>query len=204
MTSIAAGLTRNGASAMIRRTLTDEPSEERRAEARLAERLAARDPEALREAYDRFGRIIFGFLVNTLRDRSAAEDVQQQVFLEVWQRAPTYDAARARLLTWIMTIARSRAIDQLRRRAPVPVGTLDLDAARGDTVDVVDALVERWRVAGLLERLHPEQAQVLRMRFYDELSQTEIAERIRMPLGTVKMRMVTGLQALRAQLEAES
>lgn len=203
MTAIAATQTPTRAYAMIHAVLTGEISDKRRSEDRLAARLVDRDPDALGEVYDRFGRIIFGFLVNTLRDRSAAEDVQQQVFLEVWQRAPTYDSARARLLTWIMTIARSRAIDQLRRRSPVPVGTIDLDNARAESVDAVDALIERWGVAGMLDRLHPEQALVLRMRFYEELSQTEIAERIQMPLGTVKMRMVTGLNALRELIEAE-
>ena len=168
---------------------------------RLARRLAAGDPGALEEVYRRCGGICFGFLVSTLRDRSAAEDVQQQVFLEVWQRAPDYDPRRASLLTWVMTIARSRAIDQLRRRVPEPAGNLAGVEQGGPAVDEIEELVEQWRFAGLLERLHPDESSVLRMRFYDELTQSEIAERTGIPLGTVKMRMVSGLRRLREQLE---
>ena len=158
-------------------------------------------PGALDEAYQRYGGICFGLLVNTLRDRSAAEDVQQQVFLEVWQRAHSYDSQRAGLLTWIMTIARSRAIDHLRRRIPEPVGNLASAEQARPAIDEIDELVEQWRLAGLLERLHPDEAMVLRMRFYDELTQSEIAERTGIPLGTVKMRMVSGLRRLRGLLE---
>jgi RNA polymerase sigma-70 factor, ECF subfamily len=183
----------------VRRAKTDE--RDGAAEARLATRVAAGDPDALAEVYDRFGAVCFGFLVNTLRDRAAAEDVQQQVFLEVWQRSATYDPERGTLLTWIMTIARSRAIDHLRRRVPEPAGDLGATLETSAATDEIDELVERWRVAALIERLHPDEAAVLRMRFYDELPQTEIAERTGIPLGTVKMRMVSGLKRLRTMLE---
>lgn len=168
---------------------------------RLARRLTNSEPGALDEVYRRYGGICFGLLVSTLHDRSAAEDVQQQVFLEVWQRAGDYDPRRASLLTWIMTIARSRAIDHLRRRVPEPAGNLATAEQGSATVDEVEELVEQWRVAGLLERLHPGESMVLRMRFYDELTQSEIAERTGIPLGTVKMRMVSGLRRLRELVE---
>jgi RNA polymerase sigma-70 factor (ECF subfamily) len=150
---------------------------------------------------------VLGYLINVLGDRGRAEDVHQQVFLEVWQRAPDYDPGRASLLTWIMTIARSRAIDELRRRVPEPrdpdsSATLALTADE-DPENSPEALVERWRVAHMLTRLRPEEAQLLRMRFYDGLSQSEIAERTEIPLGTVKMRMVDALERLRELIEAE-
>ncbi|HEX2467051.1 MAG TPA: sigma-70 family RNA polymerase sigma factor [Solirubrobacterales bacterium] len=191
--------------AIMRLDLSAANSEQPRgdADARLAARLASRDPGALDEAYERYGRICFGFLVNTLRDRPTAEDVQQQVFLELWQRAPTYDSGRGSLLTWIMTIARSRAIDQLRRRIPEPVGSPVAVERNQSAVDETEALVEQWRFAGLLERLHSDEAMVLRMRFYEELTQAEIAQRTGIPLGTVKTRMVTGLKRLRDLLEQE-
>ena len=72
-------------------------------------------------SYAEFGGTVFGYLVKTLGDRGVAEDVHQQVFLEVWKRSPSYDPERAGLLTWIMQIARSRAIDQMRKRIPDPV-----------------------------------------------------------------------------------
>jgi RNA polymerase sigma-70 factor (ECF subfamily) len=180
---------------LVRRADTSEAA--RRKEERLGLALANRDPRALEEVYERYGRACFGFLVNLLRDREAAEDVQQQVFLEVWQRAPTYERERASLLTWIMTIARSRGIDHLRRRVPEPTGTLAGDERLPAADDTTDELVERWRVTALLEGLQPEEAMLLRMRFYDDLPQTEIAERTGIPLGTVKMRMVRALRRLR-------
>src|SRR4051794_41880103 len=91
-----------------------------RAERRLAKRLARREPEALGELYELHGRATFGFLVRAVGERALAEDVQQQVFLEAWQRGERYDPARGGLLTWLLTIARSRALDQLRRRVPRP------------------------------------------------------------------------------------
>lgn len=172
---------------------------------RLIARLERRDRDALSELYDRFGTATFGFLTAILRDRATAEDVQQQVFLEVWQRAALYDPERASVLTWILTIARSRAIDELRRRVPEPrdpsgaVAVLDSshDAAR------VDELVEQWHLAHLLGRLPAGEADVLRRRFYEEQTQTEIAAATGIPLGTVKARMTSGLQGLRRMLEEE-
>jgi RNA polymerase sigma-70 factor, ECF subfamily len=173
----------------------------------LAKALQRRDRAALEGVYGEYAPTVLGYLINALGDRGAAEDVHQQVFLEVWQRAPGYDPDRASILTWIMTIARSRAVDELRRRVPEPrdpgeQGALGL-AEDDDPEQSPDALVERWRVAHLLSRLRPEEAELLRMRFYEGLSQSEIAERTEMPLGTVKMRMVASLRRLRDLIEEE-
>jgi RNA polymerase sigma-70 factor (ECF subfamily) len=173
-------------------------------ERRLAERLAAHDDAAVEQAYARYGRTTFGFLVKALRDRATAEDVQQQVWLEVWQRAGQYDPARASLLTWIMLIARSRAVDQLRRRTPEPHDPTESPALDTPVEPVVDALVEQWHMAHLLRQLPHEEADLLRRRFYEGLSQTEIASATGVPLGTVKMRMVSGLRRLREMMESEA
>jgi len=175
-------------------------------EARLAERLRERDPEALREVHERCARVTFGFLVKAVGDRAAAEDVQQQVFFEVWKRGASFDPDRGALLTWVMTIARSRAIDHLRRRVPQPLdpqeGAAALDAASSE--DRVDELVERWRMRGLLERLPENEARPLRLRFYGGLSQSEIAAREDIPLGTIKTRMFSGLRRLREMIDEEN
>ena len=174
-------------------------------ERRLADRLVRREADALPELYERFGRHIFNFLLVALRDRGTAEDVQQQVFLEAWLRAEAYDSRRASLSTWLTMIARSRAIDQQRRRVPEPsddAGTLAPDGAN-DRERELDALVESWRVAGLLGRLPTDEAALLRMRFYEDLPQTEISERTGIPLGTVKMRMAQGLRRLRDLMDEE-
>lgn len=183
----------------------DRPSS--REERRLAKGLRKRDPEALRAAYERFGRLTFGFLVKALGDRAAAEDVQQQVFLEVWQRGDRYDPGRGALATWLMTIARSRAIDHMRRREPEPrepegvARALDAGGAEGE--DKIDRLVEQWRMRELLDRLPGHEAALLRQRFYLGLTQTEISERDGIPLGTVKTRMVSGLARLRELIDEE-
>lgn len=173
-------------------------------ERRLAERLAAREDGALEHAYERYGRTTFGFLLKALHNRATAEDVQQQVWLEVWQRAGQYDPARAGPLTWVMLIARSRAIDQLRRRIPEPHDPTESPALDTPVEPVVDALVEQWHMAHLLRQLPHEEAELLRRRFYEGLSQTEIASATGVPLGTVKMRMVSGLRRLREMMERET
>ncbi len=171
----------------------------------LAKRLRKRDREALEGVYAEYAPTVLGYLINTIGDRGGAEDVHQQVFLEVWQRAPTYDPERASILTWIMTIARSRAIDELRRRRPEPLDPTDgFDIAEdADPDGSPDVMVERWRIAHLLSRLRSDEAELLRMRFYEELSQSEIADRTDIPLGTVKMRMVGALRRLRDLIEQE-
>ncbi len=175
-----------------------------RAERRLAKRLARRDPEALRELYERHGRATFGFLVRLLGDRATAEDVQQQVFLEAWQRGERYDPARGGLRSWLLAIARSRAIDQLRRRVPEPrdpASTVAL-ADRADEARA-DELLEHWLVVGALDDIPATEAELLRRRFYLGQSQSEIAEATGVPLGTVKSRMVSGLRRMRDALEDE-
>jgi RNA polymerase sigma-70 factor (ECF subfamily) len=172
-----------------------------RAERRLAARLQAGDADALGDAYDAYGAATFGLLVRMLGDRGAAEDVQQQVFTEVWRRAGDYDPRRAGLVTWVLTIARSRAIDHLRRRVPEPRDPQLPDPRMVE--EDADALLERWRVAQLLGRLPEVERALLRLRFYDDLSQSEISAATGIPMGTVKARMVRGLTRLREMIEAE-
>ena len=173
-------------------------------EARLAAALNGRDPEAIADVSRRYGRFITGFLREALPDRGAAEDVFQQVLVEIWKRGPQYDPSRSSLLTWMMTIARSRAIDERRRRRPDPVDPqLVAEAVERPPAEELDELVERWRVAELLGRIQPDEARVLRLRFFDGLAQPEIAERTGIKLGTVKHRMVSGLARMREMIELE-
>jgi RNA polymerase sigma-70 factor (ECF subfamily) len=177
-----------------------------RPERRLAARLARGDESALREIERRDGPLLRGYLAQTLKDPGAAEEVQQQVLLELWQRRLQYDPARSSIASWAMMICRSRAIDYLRRNVPEPRDPQD-DAIWRETVlaqeSVADELAEQWRVAQLVSRLPHEEAELLRLRFQSELSQREIAARTGIPLGTVKMRMVSALGRLREMIEAE-
>jgi RNA polymerase sigma-70 factor (ECF subfamily) len=171
----------------------------------LADALRVRDESALGRIQAELGPLLLGYLTAMLGDRAAAEDVLQVTLLEVWDRGASFDPARASLVTWVMMIARSRAIDQLRRRVPEPrdpasTGT-QLDRAAVTAEDPSEALLEQWRVAELLTRLPAEEAAMLRLRFYDGLPQREIAERMAVPLGTVKMRMVHALERLHRMLD---
>jgi RNA polymerase sigma-70 factor (ECF subfamily) len=166
--------------------------------------LSAGDEGAIEQIYAEYGRVVFGYLRRTLGDPGAAEDVQQQVFTEVWKRGASYDPARSSLLTWIMQIARSRAIDSLRKRTPEPVEVDDnfpTETTDGD--GFTSELNDQWQVAQLLQRLPREESDMLRARFYLGKSQTEIAEESGIALGTVKMRMVDGLRRMRELIEEE-
>jgi len=177
-----------------------------RAERRLQRQLARRDPAAAEAIQAEYGRILLGYLRQVLDDGGAAEDVLQQVLLESWQRGASFDPSRASVLTWLMTIARSRAIDALRRRVPEPrdpvVATALLDRSSVDE-DHASRLAERWQMAHLLSTLSPGHAELLRMRFELGMSQSEIAAQTGTPLGTVKTRMVSALEQLRTYMEQQ-
>ena len=172
-------------------------------ETTIAAALRSGDPSAIDSLWHEYGRTVFAFLVRTIGDRGEAEDVHQQVFVEAWKRRRDYDAGRGKLLTWLMMIARSRAIDNSRRRRPEPKDPTAVEAGLGGHHDPEDEILERWRIAHLLERIPSDEAELLRLRFYEELSQREIAERTAIPLGTVKMRMVQALERLRGLIEQE-
>ena len=165
-----------------------------RAERRLATALRTHDERALRMVHDRYGTAVFGYLVHTLRDHAAAEDVFQQVLTEVWRRGGEYDPTRASLITWVLTITRSRAIDELRRRRPEPFDPVTLPEHPVDAPQ--DAVLDRWRTSHLLSSLARRgEREPLELRFYHELSQREIAERTGLAMGTIKGRMVRGLDS---------
>lgn len=190
-----------GSPAAPRPPLRRQPT---RDEKRLAQRLRRRDRGVLADLYATYGRATFGFLLRALDDRGAAEDVQQQVFLEAWQRGPDYDPRRAAPGTWLMTIARSRAIDHMRRRRPEPVDphvAAGLDAGAPDRA--LAELHDSWWLAATLAELPHDEAEPLRLRFAQGLSQVEIAELLELPLGTVKTRMTRALGRLRVAIEEQ-
>ncbi len=162
----------------------------------LLARVADGDERALRTLHEQYGRSVFGFLQRLLPDRPTAEDVFQQVMIEAWQRAHTFDASRGSIGGWLLLLARSRAIDELRRRRPEPMdphSIADMHVADDDLA----ASMGEWQLAQLLDQLPAEERLVLEMRFRQDLSQSEIAERTGLALGTVKTRMNRGLGRLR-------
>jgi RNA polymerase sigma-70 factor, ECF subfamily len=179
-------------------------------EVALLREVAGGDERAFSLLYDRYSAILFGLLLRILHSRTEAEDVLQEVFLQVWQQARSFDASRGRPFTWMVTLARSRAIDRLRSVASreraaqrsveeetMPVAwqeeSSDDAVIRGERAEVVrDALAE----------LPEEQRQVLLLAYLEGMSQSEIAAARGQPLGTVKTRTRAGLKKLSELLRA--
>jgi RNA polymerase sigma-70 factor (ECF subfamily) len=176
-------------------------------ELRIAAGLRRRDPDAVRALYAEYGPGALALLRDAIHDRSAAEDVYQQVLLEAWQRGRTFDPERASLRTWLATIARSRAIDHLRRRVPEPHDPDDpADRARrdyGGEWEPAARLVDRVTLEQQLDRLAPDEAAVVRLSYQFGLSQRQISVHTGLPLGTVKSRTASALRHLRTMLEDE-
>lgn len=159
---------------------------------------------ALADLYDRYRAILFGLILRILHSQPEAEDVLQDVFVQVWQRASNFDESRGKPFTWLVTLARSRAIDRLR--ALESRGRTATEAVRAVEEDVSDAVGDTFRseqskiVRDALARLSEEQRKVLVLAYFEGLTQSEIAERTDEPLGTVKTRMRSGTIKLRELL----
>jgi len=171
--------------------------------------VARGDEPAFAGVYDRYGPILLGLLLRILRSRPEAEDVLQEVFLQVWQQARSFDPARGRAFTWLVTLARSRAIDRLRsvdsrERAAQRSAEEAPPAAETQTWAEDDAIrAERAEaVRGALAELPEEQRQVLVLAYLEGMTQSEIAAAKGQPLGTVKTRTRTGLKRLSDALRA--
>ena len=166
------------------------------------------DERALAAIYDRYRLILFGLILRILHDRQEAEDVLQETFLQVWRRAADFDESRGRAFTWLVTIARSRALDRLRAlgsRAKLAeeVG----HSPREETGDAAEDALKAEQgtiVRQALAELPEEQRRTLFLAYFEGLTQTEIAARLGDPLGTVKTRMRSGLMKLRELLSNQS
>jgi RNA polymerase sigma-70 factor (ECF subfamily) len=169
--------------------------------------MAGGDEYALSSFYDRSSRLIFGLLLRILNDTGMAEEVLLDVYMQVWRQAAKYDRSRGKTLAWIVTIARSRAIDRLRSSRQEEMRKESLDAKDHGivlTTGFEDPTIapERQRVVrAALDSLPPEQREVIEMAYYLGLSHSEIAARLGQPLGTVKTRTRLGMMKLREQLK---
>jgi RNA polymerase sigma-70 factor (ECF subfamily) len=165
--------------------------------------LVARSEEsALAELYDRFGRVAYGLALRMLRDPALAEDAVQEGFLNVWRNASRFVPERAKASTWILTLVHRRAIDIVRREdrrraealsaAPEPTSTAADESAW--------LRLERERVQAALKQLPDPQREAIELAYYGGFTQSELAERLGQPIGTIKSRMFTGLTHLRELL----
>jgi RNA polymerase sigma-70 factor (ECF subfamily) len=166
--------------------------------------LASRSDEtALGELYDRYGRVAYGLARRVLRDGSLAEDAVQDAFLTVWRQAGTFAAERSKPSTWILTLVHRRAVDLVRREERRRAEPLDQapEPAGGTTTDEEAWIrAQRQVVQEALRKLPPAQREVLELAYYGGFTQSQLAERLGQPLGTIKSRMFTALAGLRTIL----
>jgi RNA polymerase sigma-70 factor (ECF subfamily) len=170
----------------------------------LIARCALGDRDAFRTLYERSSPHIYASLLRLLRRRDAAEDVLQEVFVAVWRRAGDYRADKGRPLTWLISIARYRALDILRRERRVVPMDEDIDTVDESTTeerDIVDGRSAN-RLDACLEKLGPEQRQCVRLAYVDGLTHSDIAQQVSAPLGTVKSWLRRSLQALKQCMDA--
>ena len=164
--------------------------------------VARADEEALAELYDRFGRVAYGLALRIVRDPSLAEDAVQDGFLTVWRSASHFVAERAKASTWILTLVHRRAVDVVRREQPRRAAPLE--AAPQPTVESTEEQawlqLQRDRVQEALRRLPDKQREALELAYYGGFTQSELADRLGEPLGTIKSRMFSGLARLRELL----
>ena len=167
--------------------------------------VARADEDALAELYDRVSRIAYGLALRVLRDERHAEDAVQEAFLQVWRSAATFRAERAKASTWILTLVHRRAVDLVRREERRQADPLTDDSALGeapeDTEEAAWLRFERERVQLALKQLPDVQREALELAYYGGFSQSELADRLGVPLGTIKSRMFAGLARLRELLD---
>ena len=172
----------------------------------LVELVATGDQSALATLYDATNRLIYSLILRVLGDVSSAEEVLVDVYTQVWRQAASYDANRGAPLAWMATIARSRAIDRLRsgwqdQRRKEPLEVLGDAPANAASPEETTAAAERQRfVREALNLLTPEQREVIELAYYSGLSHSEIAKKLKQPLGTVKTRTRLGMMKLREAL----
>ena len=186
---------------------SDNESEIRRAELAAAlTRAGSGDRQALRFVYEATSAKLFGVVLRILKDRSEAEDVLQEVYLTIWQKGTAFDSSRASPISWLVAIARNRAIDrlrsgsQLRRSAPLEEAAEVSDVAPLAS-DLIEAEGESRKLAGCLEELEERQAKAIRAAFMDGFTYEQLAEAQNVPLGTMKSWIRRGLLRLKDCLQ---
>jgi RNA polymerase sigma factor (sigma-70 family) len=164
--------------------------------------VARADDGALAELYDRFGHVAYGLALRIVRDPALAEDAVQEAFLAVWRSAARFVPERAKASTWILTLVHRRAVDIVRREEPRR--TEPLEAAPQPSANLTEdeawLRLRRTRVQEALRRLPDQQREALELAYFGGFTQSELADRLGEPLGTIKSRMFTGLARLRELL----
>jgi RNA polymerase sigma-70 factor (ECF subfamily) len=179
----------------------------RESDRELAERLQRRETQAMADLYDRFGRLVYSVILAVVRDSAIAEDLLQETFLRIWNRAAGFDAARGALGPWLLTVARNRAIDHVRSAgARYTKNTLELEEREHKSQELgveldLQSKDQARIIRAAVEKLSENQRRVIELAYYDGLSQTEMAEKLGEPLGTIKTWVRSALKKLREELQ---
>jgi RNA polymerase sigma-70 factor, ECF subfamily len=166
----------------------------------LIERVRVREQQAMAEIFDRYAGLVYSVALRVLKDSGHAEDITQEIFFQLWRNPDSFSSSRGALATWLLVVARNRAIDHLRQRRPgEPVDEVVVASAT-NLQSEAELNIMMQRVRGIIGDLPQEQQQSLQMAFFDGLSHSEIAEKTKQPLGTVKTRIRSALTSLRKRL----
>ncbi len=173
-------------------------------ESALIERLKRRESQAMADLYDRYKRLVYSIIYQAVREQGVAEDLTQETFWRIWNRIQTFDSEKGKLEPWIATIARNRAVDHLRsvrNSQQFSFETIETNALFFSTQSHASQIERENRVLKALTSLSPAQREVIEMAHYQGLTQTEIAEALQRPLGTVKGMLRGALKVLRGAME---
>jgi RNA polymerase sigma-70 factor (ECF subfamily) len=171
-------------------------------DAQLLARVQRGDEQAMAGLFDRYSKIVYSVALRVLRDAAAAEDVLQEIFMQVWRNPNTFIATRGSLGGWLAVVARNRSIDTLRRKKPTEQVEEVYLASPTNLADEAERNLMMERARSVIVTLPPEQRKTLEMAFFDGLTHSEIAEMTGDPLGTVKTRIRSALGTLRKAFQA--
>jgi RNA polymerase sigma-70 factor (ECF subfamily) len=184
---------------LARSSRVEEPRSAHRSDEEVLAAIAGGDDQGLAELYDRYGRVAYGLAYRVLRDQALAEDAVQDAFLAIWRSADGYRRERAKPSTWILTLVHRRAVDLVRREDRRRAERLDEtpEVTAASVPEEADLREKRTAVQAALRELPQDQRQALELAYYGGFTQSELAERLGVPLGTIKSRMFAGLTRLR-------
>lgn len=195
---------------MFLAVFTPSDSSEVSPDVALVRRLLQRDVSAFEELYDRHSRLVYALVLRILQQATTAEEVVQDVFLQLWRNTAQYDGSRGPFVPWLLAIARNRALDQLRlkserqRRREEQTDELPPVVAIPDLEGSLDEKRRATRVRELMNSLHPQQRRAIELAYFEGLSHSEIANALKEPLGTVKSWIRNGLLRLKEGLQTAS
>jgi RNA polymerase sigma-70 factor (ECF subfamily) len=178
----------------------------------LMERLFQRDLEAFRALYERYGSLVYSTCLRIVRDTQIAEDMVQEIFLRVWRKPESYLPSRGRFVTWLTSVTRNRAVDEIRsrnrrfRHETASPEEQEREVPAAETMDpalTAELSDQRRLILAALEGIPQEQREVIELAYFGGLTQQEISQRLSQPLGTVKTRIRLGMQKLRGALTPE-